>query len=149
MLIDNKIYVNKSLEPVMIKVVNEKHVKYMATKLANNKSYSIGKNGETVTKRNQIIDIKESNLSFYYKKAQYITDTFNLIYCNSSQDWFRKSGFEYGLEIVKLRTNDIRFIDTKDGQTIAMSKIKHDSVIAKQLENKYFGLKQILQRSTR
>ena len=148
MLIDNKIYVNKSLEPVMFKAFGEKHTKHMAIRLAYNKAYMIEKHGETVTKKNQIIDIKESNLSFNDKKAQYITDTFNLIYCNANQYWLIRNDFEYGLEIVKLRTNDIRFIDTNDGQTIAMSKIKSDSDIAKKLELKYFGLKKILLRST-
>lgn len=53
---DNTLYLNKSLEPVRVKTVKEKHgIEYIATRLDNTK-YQIESNGMTMSIKNQIMD---------------------------------------------------------------------------------------------
>jgi len=144
MLVDNRIYVNKSLEPVKVMVVNEKHgIEYTAERL-NGKRYPVGSNGLSISRKNQIIDRISLNAMFNDKKVSYITDMFRTVYCNHSGDWFDMSDLYYGFIVSKLEEKDIRFI--KVNNKLYTPIVKMNIKDRKNLEYKYRHLRDALKR---
>jgi len=143
-LVNDNRYLNKSLEPVRVMFVKEKHgIEYTAKRL-NNTKYPVGSNGLAISRRNQIMDNVSLDIMFDDEKSSYITDMFRTVYCNPYGDWFDMSDLHYGFIISELLEKDIRFIKVSNKVYTPIVKMnKKDKEI---LEHKYRSLRKALKR---
>lgn len=142
---DNKLYVNHSLEIVLIKSSKSKYsTEFTSEAINSNRAYYINKKGEALTAKHHLFDI---NFEYMFKNKDYvhISSNFDIFY-NNSIDWFQKSDLFYGVKISNIDEFDTRFLIADNKNYASVAKFRKGSSIYYSLERKYINLRSIVIR---